>query len=371
MTIRLPIVLAITLVVAAGALGGGYLWGRDHGRSQGFDTGVRYGEVQAARKGPLPVRDRGHLRAALAATPAWDALPVSAAEEEPLAAIANRAISPCPAAAKRGFSLATSLLEPEYACAGAGPQLRLGLAVYRTYLEADGSAEAVEEAVAVLRVERRQPLPTTSNKPVRGNPDAPVTLTVFSDFQCPFCARGEDLIQKYLAQGDDVRVIMRHLPLTRIHPAAWPAAVATEAAASQGRFWEMHDGLFAIGPKALGKGVDGDDPIPAEGPVPFEALARGLGLDLDRFRADMRSLAIQERVQADMDLAEELGVRGTPAFFFDGREARERRSPDVFARLHGKAAAEADWRFAWGLEPPPRGSEAPAGIVPDPIDPAQ
>ena len=370
MTLRWPIVVLITLVVGGAAFGGGYWLGRDQGRAQGFDTGVRYGEVQAAKKGPLPVRNRKHPLSALQGSDSWKALPVTDAEASGLAAIANAAISPCRSGTKRGVSLATSLLEPEESCPIVGAQLRLGLAALRTFSVQMSPEEAIEEAVAVLRVERRRPVPETGDRPVRGNPDAAVTLTVFSDFQCPYCVRGEKLVGDYLAENPDVRVVMRHLPLTRIHPAAWPAAVAAEAAAEQGRFWEMHDALFAVGPKKLGKGIDNDDPIPATGAVPFEALAEELGLDLERFRSDMRSLDVQERVQADMDLASDMGVGGTPAFFFDGREVRERRSPQVFAQLRAKAAAEADWRFSWGLEPPPRGATAPEGLAPD-ADPAQ
>ena len=361
---RIAAVALILALVGAG-FGGGWYFGQQQGRKDGFDTGVRYGEVQAAKKGPLPVRDRAHSVGDLAASAAWKTLPLSGSEGTPMARIANLAISPCPGPAKRGFSLATSIIEDPYTCAGVAAQLQLGLAVLRTYTPAVGVDEAVQEAIAVLRVEQRKPVPTTSDKPYRGNPDAAVTLTVFSDFQCPYCVRGEKLVQDYLRSDDNVRVIMRHLPLTRIHPAAWPAAVATEAASRQDRFWEMHDALFALGPKELGEGIDGDDPIPLDGAVPFEAQATALGLDLERYREDMRSLTVQERVQADMDLAETLGVRGTPAFFFDGREARERRSPDMFVKLRVKAEAEGDWRFSWGLEPPPAGAVAPEGLAPD------
>ncbi len=364
---RIVVVVLVLVLIGAG-FGAGWYFGQQQGRQDGFDTGVRYGEVQAAKKGPLPVRDRAHPVADLAKTDAWLSLPLVEAEVGSMGQIANRAISPCPGASKRGFSLATSLLDEEYGCSGLAEQLRLGLAVLRTYTSQVGAAEAVEEAIAVLRVERRKPVPTVSDKPVRGDADAPVTLTVFSDFQCPYCVRGEKLIQKYLASDSQIRVIMRHLPLTRIHPAAWPAAVAAESAGKQGKFWEMHDALFAIGPKTLGKGIDGDDPIPLEGPVPFEEQAQQLGLDLDRFRADMRSLEVQELVQADMDLAESLGVRGTPAFFFDGREVSGRRTPAAFAKLRRKAEAEADWRYSWGLEPPPPGAVAPEGLAPDSSD---
>ena len=361
----------LAVVLLGAAFGGGWYLGDRSGRGAGFSAGVRYGEVQASKRAPIPVRNREHAAPALAATPAFSALPLQGSEVTTLAALANRAISPCVGGGKRGVSLATSLIEPGEGCPGAAPQVRLGLAVLRTYGGGDGAsaeaiAEAVEEGVAVLRIERRQPVPTETDR-VRGNPEASVTVTVFSDYQCPYCVRGEGMLADFLDEyGDQVRVVPRHLPLTRIHPAAFPAAVATEAAAEQGKFWEMHDALFSVGPKGLAKIVDSDDPLPADGPMPFEAQAKDLGLDVARFAADMRSIDVQQRVQDDMDLARTLGVGGTPAFFFNGREATGRRTPDLFGKLLSKAQAEADWRFSWGLEPPPKGTEVPPGVVTPP-----
>lgn len=365
---RRIVFIALALLLLAGAFAGGWYLGDRQGRATGFATGVRYGEVQASKKTPVPVRDRRHPVAELAETPAFQSLPVQGDEVETLATLANRAISPCREGSRRGVSLASSLLDEELNCAATTAQLRLGLAALRTWGGGAGASpeardEALEEAVAVLRVERRQPVPTESHRPVRGNPDAAVTLTVFSDFQCPFCARGEALVETFLeAHGDRVRVVPRHLPLTRIHPAAWPAAVATEAAAEQGKYWEMHDALFDVGPKSLGKLIDSDDPMPADGPAPFEEQARGIGLDLAKYRADVRSLDVQQRVQDDMDLARAIGVGGTPAFFFNGREVTERRSAALFTKLLEKAEAEADWRFSWGLDAPPPGAKAPETI---------
>jgi len=356
------------LVLLGAAFGGGWYLGDRQGRATGFSAGVRYGEVQASKKAPIPVRNNRHSAASLADTAAVGALPLIGDESEGLATLLNQALSPCKEGTRRGVSLATSLLDPELGCAAAAAQAKLALAVMRTYGGGAGASEqaraaAIEEGVAVLRVERRVPMPRETYKTPRGNPDAVVTLTVFSDYQCPYCVRGEKLVQEFLDEyGDQVRVVPRHLPLTRIHPAAWPAAVATEAAAEQGKFWEMHDALFALGPKGLAKVVDRDDPIPAEGAVPFESQAQALGLDVGQFREDLRSLEIQERVQDDMDLARELGVGGTPAFFFDGREVSGRRSPKLLGKLLAKAEAEADWRFSWGLEPPPKGVEVPEGM---------
>ncbi|MCO4772625.1 MAG: thioredoxin domain-containing protein [Deltaproteobacteria bacterium] len=363
------LLVGLALVLLGAAFGAGWYFGQRNGRMSGFSAGVRYGEVQASKKAPIPVRDREHPAALLAETKAFSDLPLQGDEVGALARLTNLSITPCRKGAKRGMSLASSLLDTEEDCPQALSQTRLALAVLRTYgggvdATAETRAEAIEEAVAVLRVERRQPVPTESHRPVRGNADAAVTLTVFSDFQCPYCVRGEAAVQEFLQDhGDRVRVVSRHLPLTRIHPAAFPAAVATEAAAEQGKYWEMHDALFALGPKPLGKAIDRDDPLPAVGAMPFEEQATAIGLDIGAYRESMRSLEIQQRVQDDMDLARSLGVGGTPAFFFNGREVTERRSAKLFEKLLSKAEAEAEWRFSWGLEPPPKGAEAPAGIA--------
>jgi hypothetical protein len=174
---------ALALLLLGAAFGGGWFLGDRQGRAAGFGAGVRYGEVQASRKAPIPVRDRQHPAADLAATAAFRALPLTGDELDGLAVLANRSISPCPDGGKRGVSLATSLLDPAEGCAAASAQVRLALAVLRTYgggagASAESRAEAIEEGIAVLRVERRLPVPAASQHPPRGNPDATVTLTL-------------------------------------------------------------------------------------------------------------------------------------------------------------------------------------------------
>jgi len=88
-------------------------------------------------------------------------------------------------------------------------------------------------------------VPLRADDPVRGSPQAPVTVAVFSDFQCPFCGRVEPTLKQVAdTYGDKVRFVWKHQPLP-MHPNAMPAAIASEAARAQGKFWEMHDKLFA------------------------------------------------------------------------------------------------------------------------------
>jgi Na+/H+ antiporter NhaA len=141
---------------------------------------------------------------------------------------------------------------------------------------------------------------------VRGPKDAPVTLLEYGDFECPYCGRAEDVIRELLVSaGTDVRYVWRHLPLNDVHPRAQLAAEAAEAAAAQGRFWEMHDALLS----------HQDELRPSD----ISSHADAIGLDLDRFGEDLRTHAHANRVLADVASADESGVSGTPTFFINGR----------------------------------------------------
>ncbi|HEV2975763.1 MAG TPA: Na+/H+ antiporter NhaA [Solirubrobacteraceae bacterium] len=141
---------------------------------------------------------------------------------------------------------------------------------------------------------------------IRGPDDAPVTLLEYGDFECPYCGQAESVIRELLTSfGDDVRYVWRHLPLNDVHTRAQLAAEAVEAAASQGKFWEMYDAILAhqdeLTPEQLG------------------ALAEQLGLDLDRFWSDLRRHEYAPRVSEDVSSADSSGVSGTPTFFINGR----------------------------------------------------
>jgi Na+/H+ antiporter NhaA len=140
---------------------------------------------------------------------------------------------------------------------------------------------------------------------VRGPQDAPVTVLEYGDLQCPYCGQAEAVIRELLAGRGDIRYVWRHLPLSDVHPDAQLAAEAAEAAARQGAFWPMHDLLFGH-QDALRTG----DLI---------RYAGELGLDVERFRRDLRSHAGAARVAEDVDSADLSGVSGTPTFFINGR----------------------------------------------------
>jgi protein-disulfide isomerase len=144
------------------------------------------------------------------------------------------------------------------------------------------------------------PVPEPGAEDHLRGPDGALVVIEYADFECPYCAA----VNLRLAERE-LRRVFRHFPVSSSHPRAWAAACAAEAAASQGRFWEMHDLLFA-------------DQGRLEDPHLWER-ARRLGLDLERFEADRRDEAIRDRVRRDFQSGVRAGVVTTPTVFAAGR----------------------------------------------------
>ncbi|HVE68590.1 MAG TPA: thioredoxin domain-containing protein, partial [Solirubrobacteraceae bacterium] len=140
--------------------------------------------------------------------------------------------------------------------------------------------------------------PLADDDHVRGPSGAPL-LVEYADFECHFCR-----LAHVRLEGEPVRRVFRHFPVRSKHPRAWATACAAEAAARQGRFWEMHDSLYA-------------DQSRLEDPHLW-ARAEQLGLDVERFDADRRSEAVAERVRRDFRSGVRAGVATTPTFFVAG-----------------------------------------------------
>ncbi len=159
-----------------------------------------------------------------------------------------------------------------------------------------GTAESIIDLAAPVDPDRDH---------IRGPKDAPVTVVEYGDFECPYCGQAEAVVRELLAGSGDVRYVWRHLPLHDVHPSAQLAAEATEAAAEQGAFWEMHDLL-----------------LDHQGNILLPDLldcAKRIGLDVERFRRDLESQVGVPRIEEDMDSADLSGVSGTPTFFVNGR----------------------------------------------------
>ena len=162
-------------------------------------------------------------------------------------------------------------------------------------------------------------IPVRIDDPVKGNPKAPVTVVVFSDFQCPFCGRVEPTLKQVEeAYGPRVRFVWKHQPLP-MHPNAVPAAEAAEAAREQGKFWQMHDLMFANQQQLS--------------PTSYEAWARQIGLDAGRFKASIDSHRNKARIDEDSRLGNSVGANGTPTFFVNGEKLVGAQPFDAFKQL--------------------------------------
>lgn len=167
-----------------------------------------------------------------------------------------------------------------------------------------------------------------SRSPVRGTKAAPVTIVEFSDFQCPFCSRVAPTLLELLKQHPDhIKWVFKNFPLD-FHPDSALAHRAALAAAEQGKFWEMHDLIFAD--QTAMKRED------------LLAKARTLSLDMVRFAADLDSEKLKRLVESDVDEGTRLNVSGTPTFFVNGREYSGAMSLSQFNAITGSEMAPGD-----------------------------
>jgi protein-disulfide isomerase len=157
----------------------------------------------------------------------------------------------------------------------------------------------------VLSQIRQEPRLLLRNSPVAGSASQKIIMAEFSDFECPFCARGYAVVKEFIAKNqNDVNLVFKHFPLKEIHQQAEPAAIAAWAAFQQGKFWEYHDALFEQQGK-LGEEF-------------YLELANTLKLDVDRFNRDRKSEEAKAAIKKDFELGKSLGVRGTPSFVVNG-----------------------------------------------------
>ena len=185
------------------------------------------------------------------------------------------------------------------------------------------SQEELENAIAKLELKiLEKQLPTnqptlplkisSGNNPVIGNPDAPITIIEFSDFQCPFCARFHvqtlpTIMDEYINKGT-VKLVFRDFPIQSIHPNALPASVAAECANEQKKFKEMHDILFEKQNEWSNQNIESVTNT-------FSQYASDLGLEKKAFDSCLKNGKYIEEIQKDLDDGRTYGISGTPGFF--------------------------------------------------------
>ena len=212
----------------------------------------------------------------------------------------------------------------------------LGYAVWgmgSTESTAPNSQTAAQNSGPVVEA----PVPTSEPKYIRydipsegfyatGPEDAPITIVEFSDYQCPFCRQWHQQVYEPLlaAYPGKIKLVYRNLPLSSLHPDAFPAAEAAMCAGEQNAYWQYHEKLF--GSELLGNGV-------------YTQYAQDLGLDMTTFEACLADHKYQAAIQADSDFAVNLGVRSTPTFFINGLAVVGAQPLEVFKQVIDKELA--------------------------------
>ncbi len=173
--------------------------------------------------------------------------------------------------------------------------------------------------------------------PTKGPADALVTIVEFSEFQCPFCSRVLPTLEKVKEKyGDKVRIAFKHNPLP-FHKEAPYAAKASMAAGKQGKFWEMHDKLFA-NQRALQ-------------PDQIEGYAKEIGLDIEKFKKDVQDPAFDKQIEEDQKLAAKVGARGTPNFLINGQQLSGAQPFERFDAVIGEQIKAAEAEIKGGTKP--------------------
>jgi protein-disulfide isomerase len=213
--------------------------------------------------------------------------------------------------------------------------------IYAVLLE--GAKEAAPRPAPAARPAFKLPDPDLvyriplGSAPSRGPATAKVTIVEYTDFQCPFCARVSPTLDKLRTEfGNDVRVVVKNLPLD-FHNSARLAAQAAMAAHEQGRFWAYHDKLFE-NQQALGRDS-------------LVAYAQEIGLDMKRWKAALDSPRIKARVDADLKEAGRFGARGTPTFFFNGKQVNGAQPYENFEKVVRSEIELADALLKAGTSP--------------------
>ncbi len=176
---------------------------------------------------------------------------------------------------------------------------------------------------------------TLDDSPVKGPDTALVTVVEFSDYQCPYCSRANSTVQQLEKDYEGkIRVVMKQHPLSDMHPRARPAALAAMSAGEQGKYWEMHGKLFANN-TAL------ED-------TNLEQYARDIGIDVEKWKADLAQPRFASIIDRDTRQAIQLGATGTPAFFINGRKLSGAQPIDVFKKVIDEEVANAQKLVAGG-----------------------
>jgi protein-disulfide isomerase len=164
-------------------------------------------------------------------------------------------------------------------------------------------------ALPVILKTKSMPLrpPVTEKDHIDGNLNAIIELLEYGDYQCPHCGKAYFIVKQMQEKlGDKLKFVFRNFPLAKIHPEATIAAISTEAAALQGKYWQMHDIVF-----------ENQDSLEPESLFEY---ARELGMNMEKFGKDITDPALAEKVESDFESGIRSGVNATPTFYINGEK---------------------------------------------------
>ncbi len=145
----------------------------------------------------------------------------------------------------------------------------------------------------------------SSNDHIQGDRNAPIELVEYGDYQCPYCGQAYPIIKAIQQKlKGDLKFVFRNFPLTDVHPDAFDAALAAEAAALQNKFWQMHDTIY-----------ENQDSLDSESLISY---TKEIGLDVQRFKDDMKNNSLSAKIENDFEGGVRSGVNGTPSFYING-----------------------------------------------------
>lgn len=197
---------------------------------------------------------------------------------------------------------------------------------YRAKKAAKEAEDKKKAEEAKLEEQLKNPVKINiGNSPVRGSANAKVTIVEFSDFQCPFCGMGANVMEKIARNyPNDVKFVYKFFPLPG-HNLSRPAGKATLAAGKQGKFWEMRDMIF-----------NNQDSLKE---TSFDEFAKSLNIDLAKFQQDLGDPEFDKIMDDDVELGASLGINGTPAFFVNGITVMGAQPLEKFRNVIDKALA--------------------------------
>lgn len=171
----------------------------------------------------------------------------------------------------------------------------------------DGNESSKENKISSISEDDKKALSVGWTK---GNEKADIVLTEFGDFQCPACANFVNIIKDFEKEFEGkIKIVFKQFPLTEIHKNAQLAALASEAAGEQGKFWQMHDLLY----QNQNQWAESNNPIDK-----FVEYAKQIGIDVDKFKKDIEQKRFEQKIKDDLALGERFNLGGTPSFFVNG-----------------------------------------------------